>query len=156
MFDDIKDRIARLSVARLQKRIDTLKAQQEMLNKFTEQRSLSELEHYRLQLSIGVANIVSFGTMALVGTSIAVTAKMYHSDSPLNMALSALFLLLMFIFMAGLWESHCYKTIKYWLAASPINRAELQRRIDDLERALTQSMAKRFGWKPDEAPPSTR
>jgi hypothetical protein len=43
MFDDIKDRIARLSVARLQKRIDTLKAQQEMLNKFTEQRNLNEL-----------------------------------------------------------------------------------------------------------------
>ena len=38
MFDDIKDRIARLSVARLQKRIDTLKGQQEMLNTFTEQR----------------------------------------------------------------------------------------------------------------------
>src|ERR1700683_1655504 len=104
MFDDIKDRIARLSVARLQKRIDTLKAHQEMLSKFTEQRNLNELEHYRLQLSIGVASIVFFGTMALVGTSIAVTARMYHSDSPLNMVLSALVLLMVFIIMGGIWE----------------------------------------------------
>jgi hypothetical protein len=51
----------------------------------------------------------------------------------------------MFFFM-GLWESHAFKTIKFWQAASPINRAELQRRIDDLEQALTQGMAKRFGW----------
>lgn len=63
MFDDIKDRIARLSVAGLQKRIDTLKAQQEMLNNFTEQRRLSELEHYSLQLSIGVGSIAFFGTI---------------------------------------------------------------------------------------------
>jgi hypothetical protein len=63
MFDDIKDAFAKLSIARLQKRIDALKAQQETLDKFTPQRTLSELEHYRLQLSIGVASIVFFGVM---------------------------------------------------------------------------------------------
>jgi hypothetical protein len=145
MFDDIKDRVARLSVARLQKRIDTLKAQQEMLNKFTEQRSLSELEHYRLQLSIGVASIVFFGVLVLLGTSMAVMTKMVH-HSQLELILSALILLMLFITIGGLWESHCYKTIKYWLAASPINRAALQQRIADLEKLLTQRMAKRFGW----------
>jgi hypothetical protein len=145
MFDDIKDGIARLSVARLQKRIDALKAHQEMLNKFTEQRNLNELEHYRLQLSIGVANIVFFGVLVLLGTSMAVMTKMVH-NTQFELILSALILLMLFITIGGLWESHCYKTIKYWQAASPINRAELQRRIDDLGRALTQSMAKRFGW----------
>jgi len=145
MFDDIKDRIARLSVARLQKRIDTLKAQQEMLNKFTEQRNLNELEHYRLQLSIGIATFVFFGLLVIVGTSMTVLTKM-HTNSRLELILSALLLLMFFIIIGRTWEYHCYNTIKYWQAASPINRAELQRRIDDLERALTQSMAKRFGW----------
>jgi hypothetical protein len=42
MFDDSKDAFAKLSIARLQKRIDALKAQQEMLDKFTLQRTLSE------------------------------------------------------------------------------------------------------------------
>jgi len=81
MFDDIKDSIARLSVARLQKRIDVLKAQQEMLNKFTEQRNLNELEHYRLQLSIGVATIVLFGMMSLVAIGIAASAELSHYDT---------------------------------------------------------------------------
>jgi hypothetical protein len=72
MFDDIKDTFAKLSIARLQKRIDALKTDQEMLDKFTPQRSLSELEHYRLQLSIGVASIVFVGMMCLVGTSVVV------------------------------------------------------------------------------------
>lgn len=145
MFDDVKDAFAKLSIARLQKRIDVLKAQQEMLNKFTEQRGLSELEHYRLQLSIGVAWFAFFGLLVVIGTSMAVTVKM-HTNTPLELLLTALILLMFFVIVGGIWESHCYKTIKYWQAASPINRAELQRRIDDLERALTQNMAKRFGW----------
>jgi hypothetical protein len=61
MFDDIKDTFAKLRIARLQKRIDALKRQQEMLDKITQQRTPSELEHYRLQLSIGVAAIVLVG-----------------------------------------------------------------------------------------------
>jgi hypothetical protein len=145
MFDDIKDAFAKLSIARLQKRIDALKAQQEMLDKFTPQRNLSELEHYRLQLSIGVASIVFFGMICLVGTSIAVASMMAHNTSTENL-LVALCLLMIFVILVGIWESNCLKTIKYWQAASPINRAALQRRIDDLERALTQSMAKSFGW----------
>jgi hypothetical protein len=56
MFDDIKDAFAKLSIARLQKRIDVLKAHQEMLDKFTLQRTLSELEHYRLQLWLAASN----------------------------------------------------------------------------------------------------
>jgi hypothetical protein len=75
MFDDAKDRIARLSVARLQKRIDELKAHQEMLDKFTMQRTLSELEHYRLQLSIGVASFVFFTALILIGLGLGVFAK---------------------------------------------------------------------------------
>jgi hypothetical protein len=145
MFDNIKDAFAKLSIARLQKRIDALKAQQEMLDKFTPQRTLSELEHYRLQLSIGVASIVFVGMMCLVGISIAVAAMMAHHTSTENF-LVALCLLMIFVILTGIWESNCLKTIKYWRAASPINRAALQRRIDDLERALTQNMAKRFGW----------
>jgi hypothetical protein len=147
MFDDIKDAFAKLSIARLQKRIDALKAHQEMLDKFTPQRSLSELEHYRLQLSIGVASIVFFGVLCLVGTSIAATAMMaHHTSTAAEKLLTALCLLMIFVILIGIWESNCLKTIKYWRQASAINRAELQRRIDDLERALTQSMAKRFGW----------
>jgi hypothetical protein len=147
MFDNIKDAFAKLSIAQLQKRIDALKAQQEMLDKFTSQRSLSELEHYRLQLSIGLSSIVFVGMMCLVGTSIAVTAMMaHHTSTAADKLLTALFLLMIMVLLVGIWESNCLKTIKYWQAASPINRAALQRRIDDLERALTQSMAKRFGW----------
>jgi len=146
MFDDIKDTFAKLSIARLQKRIDALKSHQEMLDKFTPQRTLSELEHYRLQLSIGVASIVFLGVLCLVGTSVAVTAMMAHHTSTVDNLLTALVLLLMMLMLLGIWESNCLKTIKYWQAASPINRAALQRRIDDLERALTQGMEKRFGW----------
>jgi hypothetical protein len=147
MFDDIKDAFAKLSIAQLQKRIDVLKAQQEMLDKFTQQRTLSELEHYRLQLSIGISSIVFFGVMCLVVASIAVTAMMaHHTSTAAEKLLTALCLILIIVILTGIWESNCLKTIKYWQAASPINRAELQRRIDDLERALTQSMAKRFGW----------
>jgi hypothetical protein len=43
MFDNIKDSFAKISIHRLQKRIDALKAHQEMLDKFTQQRTLSEL-----------------------------------------------------------------------------------------------------------------
>jgi hypothetical protein len=146
MFDDIKDTFAKISIARLQKRIDALKSQQEMLDKFTQQRTLNELEHYRLQLSIGIAAIVFVGVMCLVGTSVAVTAMMAHHTSAADKLLTALVLLMVMLTLIGIWESNCLKTIKYWRAASPINRAELQRRIDDLERALTQGMAKRFGW----------
>lgn len=146
MFDDIRDTFAKLSIARLQKRIDALKSQQEMLDKITQQRTLSELEHYRLQLSIGVAAIVFFGVMCLVGTSVAVTAMMAQHTSAADKVLTALVLLIIMLILVGIWESNCLKTIKYWQAASPINRAQLQRRIDDLERALTQGMAKRFGW----------
>jgi hypothetical protein len=147
MFDDIKDTFAKLSIARLQKRIDALKSQQDMLDKVTQQRTLSELEHYRLQLSIGVAAIVFFGVMCLVATSIAVTAMMaHHTSTTAEKLLTALVLLFMMLILLEIWESNCLKTIKYWRAASPINRAELQGRIDDLERALTQGMAKRFGW----------
>jgi hypothetical protein len=147
MFDNIKDAFAKLSIARLQKRIDALKGHQEMLDKVTQQRTLSELEHYRLQLSIGVASIVFFGVLCLVGTSVAVTAMMaHHTSTAMEKLLTALVLLMMMLILVGIWESNCLKTIKYWQAASPINRAELQRRIDDLERALTQGMAKRFRW----------
>jgi hypothetical protein len=146
MFDDIKDTFAKLSIARLQKRIDALKAQQEMLDKFTPQRGLNELEHYRLQLSIGVASIVFFGMMCLVGTSIVVTTMMANRTSTAERLLTGGFLLMIMLVLVGIWQSNCLKTIKYWQAASPINRAELQRRIDDLERALAQGMAKRFGW----------
>jgi hypothetical protein len=147
MFDNIKDAFAKLSIARLQKRIDVLKAQQEMLNKFTSQRTLSELEHYRLQLSIGVASIVFIGMICIVGTSIAVTAMMaHHTSTGVDKLLTALFLLMVVVLLVGIWESNCLKTIHYWLAASPINRDALQRRIDGLEQALTQNMAKRFGW----------
>ncbi len=145
MFDDIKDAIAKLSVKRVQKRIDVLEAHQEMLNKFTEQRTLNELEHYRLQLSIGVASIVFFGTMCLVAIGVAVGAELSHYDTA-EKILSALFALLLMVILVSVWESHCFKTLKYWQAASPINRAELQRRIDDLYQALKQSMTKRFGW----------
>jgi hypothetical protein len=147
MFDNIKDVFAKLSIARLQKRIDALKAHQEMLDKFTPQRTLSELEHYRLQLSIGVACIVFVGMMCLVGASIVVTAMMaHHTSTGAEKLFTALFVLMAVLVLMGLWDSHCFKTLKYWQAASPINRAELQRRIDDLELALTQNMAKRFGW----------
>ena len=145
MFDDVKDRIARLSVARLQKRIDALKAQQEMLDKFTAQRGLNELEHYRMQMSIGVASMVFFLVLIVFGTCMALMVKM-HTNTQFELILSALILLMFFIIIGGIWDSHCNKAVKYWQAASPINRAELQRRIDDPERALTQSMAKRFGW----------
>jgi hypothetical protein len=145
MFDDIKDAFAKLTVRRLQKRVDMLKAQQEMLDKFTPQRNLSELEHYRLQLSIGVASIVFFGVMFVVGTGVAVTAMMSHHTSSMDKLLTALCLLMMFVILIGMWEGNCLKTIKYWQAASPINRAALQHRIGDLEEALTQSMANRFG-----------
>jgi hypothetical protein len=148
MFDDVKDAFAKLSIARLQKRIDALKAQQEMLDKFTPQRTLSELEHYRLQLSIGVAGMVLVGVMCLVGTGIAVTAimSMMRPLTAMEKLLTSLVLLMTMLMPLRIWDANCLKTIKYWQAASPINRAELQRRIDDLERALTQGMAKRFGW----------
>jgi hypothetical protein len=147
MFDDIKDTFAKITVARLQKRIDALKAHQEMLDKFTTQRTLSELEHYRLQLSIGVASIVFFGMLCLVGMSIAVAALMSSHHASADNLFVLLCILMIFAILTGIWESNCLKTIKYWRAASPINRAALQRRIDDLEQALTQSMRKRFGWK---------
>jgi hypothetical protein len=146
MFDDIKDSFAKLSIARLQKRIDALKAHQEMLDKFTSQRTLNELEHYRLQLSIGVASIVFVGMMCLVATSVVVIMIMAHQTSTADNLLTGGCLLMMMLILVGIWESNCLKTIKYWRAASPINRAELQRRIDDLDQALTQNMAKRFGW----------
>ena len=146
MFDNIKDNFAKLSIALLQKRIDALKAHQEMLDKFTPQRTLSELEHYRLQLSIGVASIVFFGVMFVVGMGVAVTTMIAHHTSAADTVLTALCLLMMFIILTGMWESNCLKTIKYWQAASPINRDALQRRIDGLEQAMTQNMAKRFGW----------
>jgi hypothetical protein len=116
-----------------------------MLRNFTEQRGLSELEHYRLRPSIGVATIVFFGMMSLVaigicGVSRAISLRYLREDT------SALFALILMLFFMGLWESHAFKAIKFWQAASPINGAELQRRIDDLQQALTQSMAKRFGW----------
>jgi hypothetical protein len=145
MFDDIKDAFAKLSIARLQKRIDALKAHQEMLNKFAALRTLSELEHYRLQLSIGVATIVLFGMMSLVAIGVAASAELSHYNT-FEKTLAALFALMLMLFFMGLWESHAFKTIKFWQVASPINRAELQQRIDVLERTLTQSMAKRFGW----------
>jgi hypothetical protein len=138
------DSFAKLSIARLQKRIDALKAYQESLDNFTKQRTLSELEHYRLQLSIGVASLVFFGVMFVVGIGFAATVK-FSNYTNFEKVLSALTLLLMFIILTGIWESNCLKAIKYWSAASPINREALQRRIDDLERALTQNMAKRFG-----------
>jgi hypothetical protein len=116
------------------------------LDKFTPQRNLSELEHYRLQLSIGVASIVFVGMMCLAATSIVVTAMMaHHTSSAAEKLLTGLCVLMIFIILMGLWETHCFKTLKYWQAASPINRTALQRRIDDLEQALTQNMAKRFG-----------
>ena len=136
MFDDIKDSFAKISIHRLQKRVDALKAHQEMLDKFTTQRTLSELEHYRLQLSIGVASFVFFGVMFVVGAGVAVTAMMSHHTSSADKVLTALCLLMMFIILIGIWESNCLKTIKYWQAASPINRAALQHRIADLEQAL--------------------
>jgi hypothetical protein len=147
MFDDIKDTFAKISIARLQKRIDALKTYQQTLDKITQQRTLSELEHYRLQLSIGVADIVVFGALCLIGTSIAVAAMLaHHTSTAMEKLLTALFLSMAMLIPVRIWEASCLKTIKYWQAASPINRAELQRRIDDLERALTQGMAKRFGW----------
>src|SRR5580700_9331282 len=106
MFDDIKDRIARLSVARLQKRIDALKAQQEMLDKFTAQRGLNELEHYRMQMSIGVASMVFFLVLIVFGTCMAVMVKM-HTNTQFELVLSALILLMFFIIIGGIWDSHC-------------------------------------------------
>jgi hypothetical protein len=146
MFDDIKDTFAKISIARLQKRIDTLKTYQQTLDKITPLRTLSELEHYRLHLSIGVASIVLFGVTCLVGTSIAATAMMAHNTSTIEKLLTMLFLFMAMLIPVRMWEASCLKTIKFWQAASPINRAELQHRIDDLELALTQGMAKRFGW----------
>jgi hypothetical protein len=146
MFDDIKDTFAKISIARLQKRIDALKTYQQTLDKITPLRTLSELEHYRLQLSIGVAAIVFFGMICLVGTGMTVTAMMAHQTSTVDKLLTAWVILMVMLILAGMWESNCLKTIKFWQAASPINRAELQHRIDDLELALTQGMAKRFGW----------
>jgi uncharacterized membrane protein len=122
MFDDIKDTLAKLSIARLQKRIDALKSHQETLDKFTPQRTLSELEHYRLQLSIGVASIVFVGMMCLVGTSVAVTAIMAHHTSAMDNLLTALVLLFMMLILVGIWESNCLKTMKYWQAAKNASR----------------------------------
>jgi flagellar biosynthesis protein FliP len=100
-----------------------------------------------LQLPIGVADIVLFGVLCLVGTSVAVTTTaIAHQTSTADKLLTALALFMMMLLPLPMWEASCLKTIKYWQAASPINRAALQRRIDDLERALTQGMAKRFGW----------
>jgi hypothetical protein len=147
MFDNIKDSFAKISIARLQKRIDALKVHQEMLDKFTTQRTLSELEHYRLQLSIGVACLVFVGTAFLVVTSIVVTAMMaHHTSTAAEKLLTALFILMALLVLTGIWDSHCLKALKYWQAGSPINRTELQRRIGELEEALTQNMARRFGW----------
>ena len=101
MFDDVKDRIARLSVARLQKRIDALKAQQEMLDKFTAQRGLNELEHYRMQMSIGVASMVFFLVLIVFGTCMALMVKM-HTNTQFELILSALILLMFFIIIGGI------------------------------------------------------
>jgi hypothetical protein len=144
MFDDIKDTFAKLSIARLQKRIDALQAHQEMLNKFTEQRGLNELEHYRLQLSIAVASIVFFGTMSLVSIGFAVAVELSHYDN-FEKLLSALILLILLVILVGIWESNALKTIKFWSAAASINRVDLQRRIDELQRLLAVRMSKRFG-----------
>jgi hypothetical protein len=99
-------------------------------------------------------NCVTFcdSVMFVVGTSVAVTAMMSHHTSSVDKLLTALCLLMMFVILTGMWESNRLKTIKYWQAASPVNRDALQRRIGDLEEALTQNMAKRFGLstKPDE------
>jgi hypothetical protein len=152
MFDDLKDVFAKQSIARLQKRIDTLRAYQEMLDKLTPQRGLNELEHYRLELSIGVALIAFFGAWFLCSITAAFSAEVLHGWAN-KMLVTLLFLGFAFV-MWCIWHFNLIKTLDYWRAASPINRASLQRRIEILQQALTQSMAKRFRWdaKPSHSP----
>lgn len=144
MFDNINDAFAKLSIHRLQKRIDALNAQQESLKKFTTQRTLNELEHYRLGALIGIAQFVWFGFLVLILLGFAILAKISHFSLFIKVEMALIILMLVILFV-GLWDSTVFRTFKYWNAASPINRASLQRRIDDLQQTLTKRMAKRFG-----------
>jgi hypothetical protein len=145
MFDDIRDRVARLSIARLQKRVDVLKAQQEALDAVTKLRTLSELEHYRFQVSIGVAVMVFFGMLVLMSIGFMVLVKLSHYTDFEKLP-TALIVGMIFIIFVGIWEGTVSKADKFWQAASPINRAELQQRIAKLEAALTERMSRRFRW----------
>lgn len=144
MFDEIRDWSSKITIARLQKHVDTLKAEQESLDKFTSQRTLSELEHYRLGASIGVGSMIFVGSLIFVSVAFTILFKVSHFDGP-EALMSALILLILVLVLVGIWEGTGAQTVKYWNAASPINRAKLQRRIDDLQQTLTERMASRFG-----------
>jgi 3-hydroxyisobutyrate dehydrogenase-like beta-hydroxyacid dehydrogenase len=98
-----------------------------------------------MSLSICTTIFVLFGLLVLIGTSMALMVKLVK-NTPFEILMSALILAMFFLTIIGIFEGHVGKAIKYWQAASPINRAEMQKRIEALERALTESMAKRFKW----------
>jgi hypothetical protein len=145
MFDNIKDAFAKLSIARLQKRIDALTAEQEELEKITKVRTLSELEHYRFAMMAGIGSMVLVLLIAfLLGLVVYMFA--YARLSVFDRIESFLLFLLLSLLIYASVESTYAKAIKFWKAASPWNRAEMQERIDDLQKTLTERMAKRFGW----------
>jgi hypothetical protein len=144
MFDDIKDLFAQISVNRLQKRVDALKAEQEELEKFTKVRTLSELEHYRFAMMAGIGSMALVLLIAfLLGLFFYIFV--YHRLNVFQLIESLLFVLILSTLIYAS-ENTFGKAIKFWRAASPWNRAEMQKRIDDLQKTLTERMAKRFGW----------
>jgi hypothetical protein len=144
MFDNIKDFFAKISVNRLQKRVDALKAEQEELEKFTKLRTLSELEHYRFAMMAGIG---SMALVLLIAFLLGLVVYMFANArlSVLDRIESFLLFLLLSLLIYASVESTYAKAIKFWRAASPWNRAEMQKRIDDLQKTLTERMAKRFG-----------
>lgn len=145
MFEDVKDRIAKLSIARLQKRIDALKTEQEELEKFTTVRAIGEVEHYRFAMMAGIGSMVLVLFIAFF-LGLAVYMFVYARFSMFELIESFLLFLLLSVLLYAVVESTFAKASKFWKAASPWNRAEMQKRIDDLQKILTERMAKRFGW----------
>ena|SRR5436309_2060703 len=70
----------------------------------------------------------------------------YHRLNPFQLIESFLLFLMLSILIYASVETTYAKALKFWRAASPWNRAEMQKRIDDLQKTLTERMAKRFGW----------
>jgi high-affinity Fe2+/Pb2+ permease len=129
----------------LQKRIDALKAEQEELEKFTKVRTLSELEHYRFAMMAGIGFMVFVLLFAFL-LGLFFYMLIYHRLNAFQLIESFLFFLLLSTLIYASVETSFSKALKFWRAASPWNRAEMQKRIDDLQKTLTERMAKRFGW----------
>lgn len=146
MLDNIKDALAKLSIAQLQKRIDALKAEQEELEKFTKVRTLSELEHYRFAMMAGIGSMALVLLIAFL-LGLFLYMFIYHHLNAFQLIESFLFVVMLSILIYASVENSFSKAMKFWRAASPWNRTEMQKRIDDLQKTLTERMAKRFGWR---------